>query len=166
MKRADLIMSIVLAIFSIYLMVKSTELPIGWIKDVGPGGGAFTFWLSTIMLGTCIWSIVGWFRGKTPKSWATEPYIDKQSLITLTYVVLSLIFLVGMISFIGIYGSVPLFFIIYLRFIGRYSWWLSTTIAVSMTIFLFMFFEVLLHVTLPKGVTEPLFYPIYDIIYG
>jgi hypothetical protein len=29
----------------------------------------------------------------------------------------------------------------------------------------FLFFEVALKITLPKGYTEPLFYPIFDLLY-
>ena len=39
-RTAELLMAIVMGAFSIYLMVKSTELPIGWIKVSGPGGAA------------------------------------------------------------------------------------------------------------------------------
>ena len=41
MRRAELLMAVVLAIFSAYLMWKSAELPIGWVPERGPGGGAF-----------------------------------------------------------------------------------------------------------------------------
>ena len=47
MRVAELVMAVVMAIFSLYLMWKSAELPIGWIPDEGPGGGAFSFWLAT-----------------------------------------------------------------------------------------------------------------------
>ena len=50
MKRADLIAALALAILSLYMMWKSTELPIGWEPGRGPGGGAFPFWLSVGML--------------------------------------------------------------------------------------------------------------------
>ena len=39
MRVAEICMALVMAIFSIYLMWKSTELPIGWIEGEGPGGG-------------------------------------------------------------------------------------------------------------------------------
>ena len=49
MRRTELGIAGVLAILSVYLMWKSTELPIGWRPGVGPGGGAFPFWLSAII---------------------------------------------------------------------------------------------------------------------
>jgi hypothetical protein len=51
---AELAMAILMGVFSLYLMVKSAELPIGWIPDEGPGGGAWPFWLSVMMLLSCV----------------------------------------------------------------------------------------------------------------
>ncbi|MDB3936394.1 hypothetical protein N9383_06730, partial [Granulosicoccus sp.] len=50
MRRAEIITAGILAIFSIYLMFKSAELDIGYASGEGPGGGAWPFWLSAIML--------------------------------------------------------------------------------------------------------------------
>ena len=46
MRVAEFVMAFFMGLFSLYLMWKSTELPIGWIPNEGPGGGAFPFWLS------------------------------------------------------------------------------------------------------------------------
>ena len=61
-RTAELLMAILMGIFSIYLMVKSTELEIGWIDQEGPGGGAWPFWLSAIMLISCLGILFNWFR--------------------------------------------------------------------------------------------------------
>ena len=64
MRVAELVMAIAMAVFSLLLMWKSTELPIGWIPGEGPGGGAFPFWLSAAMLLCCIAIIVRWVLNK------------------------------------------------------------------------------------------------------
>jgi hypothetical protein len=163
MRRAELAMAIVLAIFSVYLMWKSAELPIGWVKGDGPGGGAFPFWLSLGMLVCSVWTIVRWFLRATPQSRSTEPYFDSQSLSLIILVVVALAVMVGSIHFIGVYGAIPLFFVFYMRFIGRQPWPKTLALAFATPVVTFFFFEILLHITLPKGATEPLFYPLYDI---
>ncbi len=55
--------------------------------------------------------------------------------------------------------------VFYMRYIGRHTWKLIVPMAVATPIVTFMFFEMALRKTLPKGFTEPLFYPIYDLIY-
>lgn len=163
MRRAELVMAIVMAIFSAYLMWKSAELPIGWIPNEGPGGGAFPFWLSFGMLVCSAWTIVRWFRRVTPQSQSSQPYFDSHSLALVLLVIGALVAMVGSIYFIGVYGALPLFFIFYMRFLGQHSWTKTMTLALAAPVVMFFFFEILLHITLPKGATEPLFYPLYDI---
>jgi putative tricarboxylic transport membrane protein len=164
MRRAELIMALVLAIFSGYLMWKSAELPIGWVRNTGPGGGAFPFWASTGMLVCSGWTIVRWFRRVTPQSRSTEPYLDSQISATILTVIAALVVMIGLIEFIGVYGAVPLFFIFYMRFLGRHSWVKTMAFALGTPVVTFLFFEIFLNITLPKGVTEPLFYPLYKLL--
>ncbi len=160
---AELAMAILMGVFSLYLMVKSAELPIGWIPDEGPGGGAWPFWLSVMMLLCCVGIIVNWVRRKGKIATSEETYIERGTLIDVGLVTLALVVTVGLFSFIGVYGALPLFLIFYLRFMGNHSWKLSTSFAVLLPIVTFFFFEITLKITLPKGFTEPLFYPLYRI---
>jgi hypothetical protein len=73
--------------------------------------------------------------------------------------------MIGSIHIIGVYGAVPLFLIFYMRFQGNHRWGLTGVLAVAMPVVLFLFFEIALNITLPKGLTEPLFYPLYDIFF-
>ena len=117
-RTAELLMAVMMAAFSIYLMVKSNELPIGWIEDEGPGGGMWPFWLATIMLVSCIGILVNWVRKKGPIATSTRTYIESHVLGDVVSVAGALIVTVGLFSFIGIYGALPLFLIFYLRFLG------------------------------------------------
>lgn len=164
MRRAELIMAIVMAIFSAYLMWKSTELEIGWIPDEGPGGGAWPFWLATVMLGSCLWIIVNWFRRKSPPSQSTEVYIDKETLVDVSLVAGSLIITVALFHVIGVYGALPLFLFFYLRFLGRHSMAMTASVSLLTPVITFLFFEIALKITLPKGYTEPAFYPLYKLL--
>ena len=162
MRKAELIMALFMAACSIALMVKSAELPIGWIPDEGPGGGAFPFWLSAGMLVCCLWIIVNWFRRKTEVSRSEAPYMDGEVFMLFVASAGSLTVLIGLIHIIGVYFAVPLFLIFYMRFMGRHSWALTGTLAVVIPVVTFFFFEIALTITLPKGFTEPWFYPLYD----
>jgi len=163
MRRAELIAALVLALLSIVFMVKSAELPIMWIRGLGPGAGAFPFWLSLGMLLCCIWIIVNWVRRASPPAQSEEPFFDGNGLRLFVVGAGSLGVMIGLIHFVGVYVSVPLYLLFYLRWIGRHSWPLTAVIAVATPVITFFFFEIALNITLPKGVTEPLFYPLYDI---
>ena len=170
MRRAEYVVASVLALFSLYLMVHligtSDKLPIGWIPERGPGGGAFPFWLAVGMLICCGIIILRNFLGHTPESKSSEPYMDRVSLKIFAIAAGSLGVMIAAIHFVGVYVAVPLFFIFYIRFIGRHSWLTTLALAVCTPIVLFFFFEVGLKILLPKGVTEPLFYPLYEIFLG
>ena len=164
-RTAELLMAMMMGIFSIYLMVKSNELPIGWIKDEGPGGGAWPFWLSTIMLICCLGILFNWFRKHGPIASSDEIYIESHVLVDVAAVAASLIVTVGLFSFVGIYGALPLFLIFYLRFLGKHSWKLTSILTIGIPVIIFYFFEITLKIILPKGITEPLFLPLYKMFF-
>lgn len=163
MRRAELIAALVLALLSIVFMVKSAELPVLWIRGLGPGAGAFPFWLSLGMLLCCIWIVVNWFRRATPPSQSEETFFEGNGVRLFVVGAGSLAVMIGLIHFVGVYVSIPLYLLFYLRWVGRHSWPMTSVIAVATPVITFFFFEIALNITLPKGVTEPLFYPLYDI---
>jgi hypothetical protein len=163
MRRAELVMAAAMAIFSLYLMWKSAELPIGWISGEGPGGGAFPFWLAVGMLICSLWVIVNWIRRASPPARSTEPFFEKQAFKLIAFVTGALLAMIGAIHVIGVYGAVPLFIIFYMQFLGRHRWTTTGAIAVVMPVATFFFFEIALKIALPKGLTEPLFFPLYRI---
>ena len=76
MRQGEISLVGVLALFSIYLMWKSAELPIGYIRGQGPGGGFWPFWLSLGMLLSCVRIAWNWSRGKSLASASDEPLMD------------------------------------------------------------------------------------------
>ena len=165
MRVAELVMGIVMGVFSLYLMWKSAELPIGWIAGEGPGGGAWPFWLSAGMLVCCITIIVRWALRIGPVAQSTEIYMDRPAARLFFIIAGALAVTIGLFHIIGAYGAIPLFLIFYLRFLGGHSWRLTGAFAVLAPITTFLFFEIALQKTLPKGFTDPLFIPIFAIFY-
>jgi hypothetical protein len=79
--------------------------------------------------------------------------------------VISLFAMLGIASWLGVYVGVLVFLLFYLRFMGRHSWTATFSIALAAPILLFFFFEGALRIILPKGISQPLFDPLYTIIY-
>lgn len=163
MRRAELVTALLMAAFSIYLMFKSAELPIGWVTGEGPGGGAFPFWLSAAMLGSCIWILVNWYRRTSPPSVSEEPFMDSYAKRSFVMAAGGVTAMIALVHVVGMYGALPLFLIYYIRFLGRHSWFATLTIAVGATLTSFFFFDVTLRIVLPKGYLEPLFIPLYKM---
>lgn len=164
-RMAELCMAVTMTIFSVYLMYKSAELPIGWIEGEGPGGGFWPFWLAAVMLLSCGGILFNWVKRSTAVASSEETYIERGVMWDVGMVAGSLIVTVALFHWIGVYGALPLFLIFYLKFMGRHGWVLSLVLAISIPIITFLFFEIMLKITLPKGITEELFYPIYPLFF-
>jgi len=174
MRRAELITAIVLALFSVYLMWKAGQpawegIPwwdnIRYVRGEGPGSGFWPFYLSAIMLVCSVWIIVNWVRRDSPPSKSDEPFLDSYGIMMLIKVGGGVTALIAMVPFIGMYGSMMVFFFYYLHFLGRHR--LVTTLAVSLgsPVVTFLFFDIMMRITLPKGYLEPLFIPLYDFFF-
>lgn len=164
-RTAELVMAVALALLSIGLMVKSAELATGWIPERGPGAGAWPFWLSTGMLIASLVTVYRWFRGITPESRSNEVFMSEGAVSVVGKSVLALVALLIGTHYIGIYFSLILFLLFFLRIMGRHSWLVTLAVALLTPVVVFCLFEWALTIPLPKAMSEPLFYPIYDLIY-
>lgn len=165
-RTAEIVFAVLLALCSIGLIVKSAELKIGWVEDKGPGSGFWPFWLSIGMLLACLVTIYRWFTRQTAESVSTEPYITGTTLVVVGTSAVSILCLLLMTQWLGIYVALYVFLFVYVRFIGRHTWAVTLSIAICLPVFIFGLFEWALKIPLPKAVTDPLFYPTYDLIYA
>ncbi|ETX28821.1 tripartite tricarboxylate transporter TctB family protein [Roseivivax isoporae] len=167
MRKGELTTAGLLALFSLYLMWKSMELPVGYIRGEGPGGGAWPFWLSLIMLLSCGMIALNWWRGKSPASRSDEPLLDGYGWRTLFLVGGGIIGFVALVNVVSMYGAVAVFLLYYLRFLGRHGWPLTLAISLLTPLGMFFFFEGAMQITMPQGMafTAPVFDVLYEIIY-
>ena len=164
-RTAELVMAIATSLISLAIMWKSTELSIGWVPDRGPGSGAWPFWLSTGMLLASLATLVRWFLRATPESRSLETYISRSALYVVGISVGAILFLLIGTEFIGIYFSLIIFLFFYLRLVGHHGWVTTLSLTFGVPVFIFCLFDWALTIPLPKAISEPLFYPIYDLIY-
>ena len=167
MRNGEIVLAGLLALLSIYLMWKSTELPIGYIAGTGPGGGFWPFWLSAIMLCCCGLIALNWWRGKTPASVSDEPALDSYGWRMLLLVGGGIFVFVGLVEIISMYGAIAVFLLYYLRYLGRHGWGPTLAISLITPVAFFFFFEGAMQITMPTGMpfTDPVFNVLYEIIY-
>lgn len=167
MRYGEIVTAGVLALLSIYLMWKSAELPIGYVSGRGPGGGAWPFWLSAMMLVCCGFIAFNWWRRTSPPSQSDEPFLDGYGWKMIALVGGGLIGFIALIDIVSMYGAIAVFLFYYLRILGRHSWGLTLTLSLATPILFFFFFEGAMQITMPSGMsfTDPVFDILYDIIY-
>ncbi len=168
-RSVELTMAVALALLSLGFMVKATDgLAIWWVRGVGPGSGVWPFWLSALMLLSCLVIIVRWFLGATPQSRSHEPFMDRHAAYVVGTTIAALFMLILGMTFIGIYFSLIFFLMFYLRVLGGHSWVLTGTLMLAIPIVVFFFFEYALTIPLPKGewIPDQVYIPLYRIMYG
>jgi putative tricarboxylic transport membrane protein len=111
MRVAEMVMGVCMGVFSLYLMWKSAELPIGWISGEGPGGGAWPFWLATGMLMSCVAIVVRGAKGLTPESRSTEPFMDRRTQQLFLLNAIPLTIFIGLFHIVGANGAIPVLLI-------------------------------------------------------
>jgi hypothetical protein len=75
-------------------------------------------------------------------------------------------FLLSATHFIGLYLSLMVFLLFYIKYIGRHTWTVTICLMIGVPVFVFCLFEWALQIPLPKAGTESWFYPIYDLMYS
>ena len=167
MRRAEIITAGVLALFSVYLMWKSAELDVGYIRGEGPGGGAWPFWLAAVMLVCTGLIMLRAVRGQSVPAQSSEPLLDRYGKKMLLLVGGGLLGFIALIDIVSMYGAMFFFLVYYLKFLGRHTWRLTMVFAIVVPIAFFFFFEALMRITMPKGLPflEPFFNFMNTIIY-
>ena len=174
MRKAEIVTAFILGILSIYLMWKSGEAPdwnpdiarfdnIGLIEGEGPGSGFWPFWLSFIMLICSVWIGINWYRRTSPPSQSDEEFLDGYGRRMLFVVGGGLFGFLILIEIAGFYAAILAFMIYYVRFLGRHSWCASLSISFGLVTACFFFFDIAMRIVLPKGLSEPLFIPLYEM---
>jgi hypothetical protein len=161
MVKAESAIALGLVGLSLYFMWHATVLPIGWVEGQGPGGGAFPFWLSAIMLAASGAVFLRSLRATGPRA----PFFVPAMVRPVAMVVIALAATVALTPLFGMYLAIGIFLVWYLRVFGRHSWRLTGSVILGTVLVMFFFFEVTAKAILPKGITEPLFLPLYRIFF-
>lgn len=158
--KPESLIALALMALAAYFMAHAARLPIGWDGSRGPGGGAFPFWLSLIMLLAAGGILAKAVAAELRRPDAT-PFFEPGMVGSVIGVSVALAIAIFLMPIVGTYVALPLFMLWYLRFFGQNGWVLSLTLTLATPVVLFFFFEVALKILLPKGITEPLFIPLY-----
>ncbi|NJM84152.1 MAG: tripartite tricarboxylate transporter TctB family protein [Tabrizicola sp.] len=161
MQRADSLIAAAIVAFSAYCMWHAWSLPIGWVDKKGPGGGAFPFWLSAIMLVAALVVLVKSLMAARK----FDRFFDSATFGSVAQVTIATMAAIVLMQYAGAYVAMPLFVIWYVRVFGRHSWLLTLSLTLGAILVMWLFFEVTLQVFLPKGPLEPLFVPLYAIFF-
>ena len=165
-RRAEITVAVFLALCSLALMYKSAQNRITWSAEENMGAGFLPFYLSLGMFICTVITITKFILKRSPQSTNNEPFVDAVAFKYVFVTMISLVVLVFAIGYLGIYFSLIFFLAFYLRYFSEKSNSFILNFSITTPILTFLFFEWLLKIPLPQGISEPLFYPVYDVMYG
>ncbi|HEY9536628.1 MAG TPA: tripartite tricarboxylate transporter TctB family protein [Kiloniellaceae bacterium] len=147
---ADIVVAAIMAFIGGIVMMDSVRLGMGW-SEYGPESGYFPFYIGLAITGTslCTIAITVFSRSRDGGT-----FVERQQFAdVLKVLVPSAIFVIA-IGFIGIYVSAALFIGAFMRWLGRFPWYLIAIVSLTVPFALFLLFEIWFLVPLPKGPLE------------
>lgn len=140
----------VLLVAGIVVAVDSHRLGAKWGED-GPEAGYFPFYVGLMI---CISSVVILVRASRAIDSGRKSFVERGQLRTILSVLVPTVVYVATIAWLGIYLASTVYIAYFMRRLGHYSYLKSGAVAVGVSVFFFLVFEVWFKVSLPKGPLE------------
>jgi len=150
-RTVELIVGVLLAAFGMLVILSNYQIGAGWAED-GPKAGYFPFRMGVFILIASVAVIVQAIL-KNDRS----GFIEKAQLRQVAVVFIPLLAYVAALQMIGIYVASALFIGLFMKWVGKFSWWKSAAVGIGINLVLFWVFEVQFMVPLPKGPLESFF---------
>ena len=147
-RAMDIITAIVFLAIGLTVMVGSLKLGASWGSD-GPEAGYFPFYISLIMM---LSSVVTLYQAViVNKNKKTESFVEREPFKQVMAVLLPAVVFVLGVQLIGIYVSSVFYIAIFMVWLGKYPLWKAITVAIGVSVALYLMFEFWFQVPLPHG---------------
>ena len=125
----------------------SLRLGMGWKED-GPQAGYFPFYIGAII---CISSLVNLIMAFAAARRTDSVFVETGQLKLVLSVLMPTAVYVGLIGWTGIYVASTLFVALFMRWLGKYTWWKVVAVSIGNSVVFFLIFEIWFKIPLPKG---------------
>jgi putative tricarboxylic transport membrane protein len=148
MRRADQITGIVMLVFSLTVAYTSWQMP--QRVEFGPGLGFLPFWLAVIM---AVLSVLLLFDASLRKGVsAKNPFPAAQALLNVGLVIAGLGVYIAVLATVGFAVSTVLYIAFLLAIVQKERWLKTAVVSLLSTGGLYVVFQILLEVKLPKNI--------------
>jgi len=148
-RSVEIGVAVAMAILALIGIYGSWKVGVGWGAE-GPRAGFFPFYVSLIVLISCVINIASVVLSPDDK----KLFAEWSQLRQVLSVVVPTAVYVGLVPYIGMYVSSALLIAVFMRWFGRYNWVAVVAIPVVVMVLTFMTFEIWFLVPLPKGPLE------------
>ena len=152
MQRADIYFALFWVVVSVALIFEAAKQPIGW-GDIGPEAGFIPFYLG-IGMGICSVIILAQALWKRYRNLSAEKLIPPGALGSILKVGVSAALTVLATYWLGLYLAGAIYIALYMWRVGTHRWRVTIPVALGFPVLVFLFFEKLMLMPLPKGILE------------
>ncbi len=149
MRKADLIVALVLIGAGLIVLIDSIRLGFQWGMS-GPEAGFLPFYLG---VGVILFSLNVFFRGvkKLRKEGKGAPLVPKGGLKPILWVLCPSVGMVLLTELIGLHLAALIFLVFYMRVVGKIRWATVVLVSVLIPMCLYIAFDKLFLIPLPEG---------------
>ena len=147
-RQVELGVAAFILLLGIVTIIGSLQVGVGWGAE-GPKSGFFPFWIGLIVVGS---SAINFYR-----AWVSRRptlFAEWSQIGQVAKVVGPMAVYVFAVSWLGIYVSSALLIAGFMRWLDRYGWLLTITVAIAIPALTYVTFEKWFLVPLPKGPLE------------
>jgi putative tricarboxylic transport membrane protein len=152
-RTADIVVSLLLLGLALMLGYDNWRTGIGW-DETGPQPGYFPFYLSVI-LGAA--SLYGLGAALLSRKEPLEAFVTRAQLRRVMAVFVPTLLFCLVTQFLGLYVASFVLIGGFMRLVGRIAWWKSLLTAFLFTAIMFVTFDIVFDVIMPKGPLEAAF---------
>lgn len=151
-KTAEVVVAAGFLALGALVVFDSVRLGARWAAD-GPQPGYFPFYVGLII---CIAAALNILSALRLPAADNGSFVERGQLkLVLSVLVPSAIF-AGLVGWLGIYVAGALFVAFFMRWLGKYPWWMVAAISIGNSVVFYLIFEIWFLVPLPKGPLEAL----------
>jgi len=147
-RNVEIAVALIMAAFGLLVMSGSWQVGINWGVE-GPKAGFFPFYVGVVIVGSSAINLMA-----TIKEDAKHLFADWGQLRAVMSIVIPTAIYVAVLPFVGLYLSSLVLIAFFMKWLGRYSWALTLSIAIGVPLVTFILFEKWFLVPPPKGPIE------------
>jgi hypothetical protein len=152
-RTVEVVVALLLLALAAVLGYDNWRTGVGW-DSTGPEPGYFPFYLSVILAGASLYGLV---KALLSRELAAETFVTRAQLRRVMAVFVPTLLFCVVTQFLGLYVASFLLISSFMRLVGKIAWWKSLLTAFVFTAIMFVTFDIVFDVIMPKGPLEAVF---------
>jgi putative tricarboxylic transport membrane protein len=152
-RTVEIVVALLLLALAALLGYDNWRTGIGW-DSTGPEPGYFPFYLSVILAFASLYGLV---KAALSREMAAETFVTRAQLRRVMAVFVPTLLFCLVMQFLGLYVASFLLIAGFMRGVGKIAWWKSLLTAFVFTAIMFVTFDIVFDVIMPKGPLEAAF---------